>query len=477
MKRRMINNIITVLFCLVAVSGAAQSADSVIFSYADFYQLVMKHHPIIKQAKLLPQQAAQELRMARGGFDPKIEVGWNKKSFKDTEYYNAFKGALKIPVWFPVTPEIGVERNYGDYLNPEKYISERTNHRQVYGGVSVTVGRGLFIDERRAVVKQALVFREMVDYEQVKLINKLLLSATVDYWAWYYAYNNYKLAEQGINLAHDIFDRTRMAFQYGEVAAIDTVQAFITWQKRKVEFRQANIERINATLKVSNHLWEASGAPLELQDNAIPEKVVLTNASEEELTRLLELARNNHPELRKLDLKGEALMIDQRLAKENLKPRLDLGYYLLDQPFDAEGDQNSVTLEDNYKIGLNFSFPLFLRKERAKISQVKLKINDNSYERDFREREIINEINSHYNELVNTIQIVANQKLMVTGYNAMVMAERLNLQNGESDLFKLNVQVDKLIEAKSKLLKLNATYKKNEAYLYWSAGLNVGENL
>ncbi|UII29822.1 TolC family protein [Fulvivirga ulvae] len=471
------SNIIIYTLCFLSVAGMAQPADSVVFTYADFHQLVIEHHPIVKQAKLLSEQAAQDVRMSRGNFDPKIEATWSKKSFKDTEYYNTFKGALKIPVWFPVNPEIGVEQNSGEYLNPEKYISETSDHRQVYGGVSVSVGRGLFIDERRAVVKQALVFQEMAEYEQVKLINKLLLTASVDYWEWYNAYNNFKLAEQGISIARDIFDRTRMAFQYGEAAAIDTVQAFITWQKRKIEFQQADVEQTNAALQLSNHLWTASGIPLELQGGAVPEVVVLTQTSEEELARLLDLARNNHPELRKLELKNEVLQIDQRLARENLKPRLDVGYYLLDQPFNANGDKTDVSLDNNYKVGLNFSFPLFLRKERAKISQAELKISDNNYERDYRERELINEINSHYNELVNTIQIVENQRLMVAGYNAVVIAERLNLQNGESDLFKLNLQLDKLIEARSKLLKLNTTYKKNEAYLYWSAGISLGENL
>lgn len=471
------NKIVIFLLCLAPVLSEAQPADSVIFTYAHFYQMVMENHPIAKQAGLLSEQAARELRVARGGFDPKVEVGWNKKSFKDTEYYNIFKGALKVPVWFPVNPEVGIEQNSGAYLNPEKYISEAVDYRQIYGGISVPVGRGLFIDERRAVVKQALVFQEMAEYEQVKAINKLLLTASVDYWEWYYAYNNYRLAEQGIAIARDIFDRTRMAFQYGEVAAIDTVQAFITWQKRRIEFQQADIERVNAALKLSNHLWTVTGAPLELQDNAIPEAVVLTETTEEELGRLLALAKSNHPELRKLELKNEVLQIDQRLARENLKPRLDLSYYLLDQPFNANGDKTDVSLDDNYKIGLNFSFPLFLRKERAKIGQVQLKISDNNYERDFRERELINEINSRFNELVITIQIAENQQKMVAGYDAIVQAERLNLLNGESDLFKINVQVDKLIEARSKLLKLKSTYKKNEAYLYWSAGLSVGENL
>lgn len=456
----------------------SQNADTtVVFTFEDYYTMIMSYHPVVKQADLLSEQAVQELRMARGAFDPKIEVDWNKKSFKDTEYYNTLKGALKIPTWLPITPEIGFEQNRGAYLNPEKYISEGADNRQVYGGVSVSVGRGLIIDERRAVVNQARVFQDMAEAEQVKMINKLFLTAAKDYWDWYYAHYNYLLLQQSIDLAQDIFNRTSFGYRQGEVAAIDTVQAFITLQKRIIDFQQANVDRITASLKMSNHLWSEEGVPLELQDNARPEAVRMETIHDYELERLLELARSNHPELRKLELKNQVLQIDQRLARANMLPRLDVGYYLLDQPLDSKGDQTDVAFDENYKVGVNFSFPLFLRKERAKLNQADLKITDNNYERDFREREIINEINASFTSLINTSEIAARQQQMVQAYNRIVEAEKLNLQNGESDLFKINVQLDKLIEAQGKLIKLNATYKKDQAYLYWSAGISGYNNI
>ena len=42
-------------------------------------------------------------------------------------------------------------------------------------GLSLPVGRGLFIDDRRAAVRQAESFVKINDAEKVKMINKVVL--------------------------------------------------------------------------------------------------------------------------------------------------------------------------------------------------------------------------------------------------------------------------------------------------------------
>ena len=457
------------------VHGQDRADSSNIFTFDEYYSTVIHNHPIVKQAQLLTRRAAEEVRLARGNFDPKIAASWSKKEFNDADYYDKFDAYLKIPVWFPVDPKIGYEKNSGTYLNPENFISENTNNRQVYAGVTVPIGRGLFIDQRRATVRQAQVMQEMAEAEQIKAINKILLTAAKDYWEWYFAYYKYELMQQSIGLARDIFSRTKLAFEYGEAAAIDTVQANITLLNRITEFQQADIDRINATLQLSNNLWSAEGEPLELENKVRPEILDLSQLNKTFLTELIEQARNNHPEILKLRLKGQSLDIDRSLARENIKPRLDLSYYLLDQPYNAFGENNSIALDDNYKFGVDFSFPLFLRKERAKINMIKFKINENILEQNFTERVIINSLNSQFNEVVTTAEILQQQQNMVESYQLILNAERLNLESGESDLFKINVQIDKLIEAQSKLIKLQSNYQKDLAELYWAAGLtNLG---
>jgi hypothetical protein len=60
---------------------------------------------------------------------------------------------------------------------------------------------------------------------------------------------------------------------------------------------------------------------------------------------------------------------------------------------------------------------------------------------------------------------------MVGNYERLLQAEFLNLENGESDLFKINVQQEKLIQSQSKWVKLLSEYEKLKAELYWSAGV------
>lgn len=449
-----------------------QQPDSLrVLSFDEFYVLVLDHHPVVKQARLLPQQAARQLRLARGSFDPKLKGSFDFKEFDSKTYYNKFDASLEVPTWFPVNPKVGFQQNSGLYLDPENFISDATDNRQLYLGVSVPLGQGLFIDRRRATVRKALLFQDMAQADQIKEINKILLTAAKDYWQWYYAYNTYVLMQQSIILAQDIFDRTKALFDYGEVAAIDTVQAKITLLGRITAMQQADMDRLEAAFTLSNHLWTPEGVPLEIMTTTRPDSIVSVELPDDILSQLVAMARENHPEIRKLAIKNEALNVDRQLAAENLKPELNLNYSILDQPFDTQGNEADIVLDDNYKVGIEFAFPVLLRKQRAKLQQTKLKITDNTLERNYAERRIINEINSQYYKVRITAQMAEQQYLMVEGYRRILQAERLNLANGESDLFKLNIQIDKLIEAQTKWLKLQSEYQKSIAILYWAAGI------
>jgi outer membrane protein TolC len=191
----------------------------------------------------------------------------------------------------------------------------------------------------------------------------------------------------------------------------------------------------------------------------------------ETLETLTIQARENHPELTKLSVKLNQLEVDRRLAAEYLKPKLDLSYGFINQPFRPGGEFNSPTLLNDYKFGLDFAMPILIRKERAKLAQAKIKIRGTQYERTQTEREIINQINMTYNQLVNTNGLLTQQNSMALNFERLLLGEMINLENGESDLFKINVQQEKLIQSQSKLLKLKAEYEKMKAILYWAAGV------
>jgi outer membrane protein TolC len=330
-------------------------------------------------------------------------------------------------------------------------------------------------------MQQAKLFGKMAEAEQVKLINKILLEAAKDYWQWYFSFYNYRLLDRNAVIAEEIFSRVKLNAQFGEASVIDTVQAKIILQQRLVERQEAFLEFINSGIKISNYLWDQEGNPLQLSNNVAPVLVqndgeILSAATLEDLSLL---AKENHPDLLKLNVKLSQLEVDRKLAAEYLKPRLDLNYNFLNQPINPQGEFQSFSFMNDYKFGLDFAMPILIRKERAKLAQTKIKIQGTEYERTQTEREILNQINSTYNQLVNTNQILGQQSSVAENYERLLQAELLNLENGESDLFKINIQQEKLIQSQSKLLKLKAEYEKMKATLFWAAGvrnLNFQQN-
>lgn len=440
------------------------------FTLEDLYAVILKNHPTARQASLLSEVARQEIRLARGNFDPKLEAQFSSKKLNGESYYDIFNSSLKFPTFFPIDPTIGIDKNSGTYLNPERYINSDFNYQQIYAGISLPLGRGLFTDERRTALRQAELFKNMTEAEQVKIINKLLLDAAKNYWNWYYAYYNYRLLTRSVGIAAEIFNRVKTNYTFGESALIDTVQAKITWQQRVIEQQEAFLDFQNTGLELSNMLWDSVSNPLNLDATWAPVlKADAWSLTPNGLKALADQARENHPELKKIEIKIYQLEAERKLAAEYLKPQLNLNYYALNQPLNPRGDFSFVA-DDNYKLGVDFAFPVFLRKERSKLALTKLKITNTKFEQSLTERQIVNNLTGIYNQLINLQTIMANQKQMMEGYERLLEAELLNLEQGESDLFKINIQQEKLIQAQTKWLKLVAENEKQKAQLYWAAG-------
>jgi outer membrane protein TolC len=456
------------ILLLISISNTstawAQQDSSQYYSIDLYYATILANHPVAKQAALLSETARQEIRLAKGSFDPKLEAQYYSKEFQDKSYYKMADAYLSMPTRSPITPKIGFERNEGELLND---IDRIPGNKQFLAGLNVPIGRGLITDERRTALKQAELLTTLAEAEQIKVINKLLLEAAKKYWSWYYTHESYQLLTRGVNVAGEIFRRVKLNQLNGEASALDTVQAKITWQTRLVEKQEAYLELQNSVIRLSNFLWDDQQNPGQIGPKAKPIiGTVQTSISSTEAESLLTLAAENHPELIKQTIKINQLEYDKKLAREFLKPRFDLSYTLLSQPY------TTTTFDplNDYKLDVNFSMPLFLRKERSKLALTDIKIKNANWERSQQQRDIVNEVSAALNEVNNMSLIIQQQQSMVNSYERLMQGELLNLENGESDLFKINVQQEKLIQSQLKLVKLKSAFEKLRAYVYWAAG-------
>jgi len=441
-----------------------------VFSLQDLAELVFANHPIVKQAALLSEEGRSQVLQARGGFDPKLEADFHRKLFGGTEYYNNWGNQLKIPIW-PAGIDIkaGYDRFVGVYTNPET----RTPVNGLAGiGLSVPIGAGLFIDARRSTLRQAKALLTAAEADRVKQINEVWLQAAKDYWNWYYSYQQIQLIREGIALANRSFQATARRAQIGDQAPIDSVEAQITVQDRLVQSTQLQVELLNARQVLSNHLWNKEGQPVELPGYAAPQIPVLDTVSRAQFQQLAAQAAANHPTLLKLGAKIAQYRIEERYRREMLKPKLSVSGTLISQ---GNFYRNEVPSYynfgmDNYKLGVDFAFPLFLRAERGKLQYARIQLKEFALEQQQSRRTIATQVNNVYNTLKAYEQQLALQAQTIKNQRTLLLAELQKFELGESTIFLINARETKLIDLRIKQESLRAGYEKSRAELYYYAG-------
>ncbi|PKK36888.1 hypothetical protein BWI96_08305 [Siphonobacter sp. SORGH_AS_0500] len=461
------------LFFLLILMGSysfASAQDSVrIFTFSDYADLIVKNHPVIKQSELIPADARTELMQARGMFDPKLASDFSRKEYKDREYYNHWENSLKIPTWPGIDLKAGFDRNTGPYINPQYRTPDAG---LVYAGLSVPLAQGLLIDARRSTLRQARLLQDIAEADRRKLVIKIMYDAAKTYWDWYFAYQQFRFTSEGLDLAQVRFTAVKQRVEIGDLAPIDSVQAKITVQERQASYQEALMEFQNTRLGISNNLWTANDEPAELPENAIPGGVTLPEPTEEQLNNLLTRANQQHPELIKFNFKLQQLDIERRFRQNQLLPVVNVSYNFIREPVNMGSYDAGWWMTNNYKVGAEVSFPLFLRKERGKLQQVRIKQQDLRFDQQQTQRTIATTVRQVFNQARSYQQQAEFQRLATENQAVLVRAEQQKFTIGESTLFLVNTQETKLIDMLIKTESLRTKYAKAWANSLYAAGSN-----
>ncbi len=459
------------LFLLVFTKLSAQENLSNVMTLAEFLSYVKTYHPIVKQANLIINNSEAKLLKARGAFDPKIEVDFDKKQFKDTEYFNKLNGAFKIPTWYGIELKANFENNEGVYLNPEATVPIDGLYA---AGISASLLRNFVINERMASLKQAKLFINQAKEDQQILVNEILYDASLSYFDWLKSYNEKRIYEDFLTNAKTRFDGIKASFLVGDKPAIDTLEAGITLNDRKLNLEKARIKFVKASFELSNFLWLNNNTPVELQENIIPDVNSLETVDTSLNIALFNNADfdiNNHPKIKSLEFKIESLNVEKNLKMNNLLPKLDVQYNFLTQ---TPREANSLII-DNFKAGINFQLPLFLRKERGDLKLSRIKLQETQFENEVTKVTIKNEVSAVQQELssFNTQTNFING--IVRDYNTLLNAEERKFFMGESSLFLVNTRESKLIESKLKAIDIENLFFKTKSKLFKAAVISIAE--
>jgi outer membrane protein TolC len=458
----------TFSFFISAVFVSAQSLEQpteTILNFEAYIGYVKKHHPLVKQANLVLALGAATLLKAQGGFDPTFDVDYDRKEFKNTEYFDLLNTTFRIPTWYGIEFKATFEEHTGVFLNPNLTVPEGGLYS---AGVSFSLAQGFLINERMSALKKARFFEVQTKADRDVLVNTILFDASTAYFEWVEATNEQRIFYTFLENALTRLTAVSRSVAMGDKASIDITEARIIHSDRQLHLEAARLKSRKAALKVSTFLW-INDTPVELQDTVVPLFPELSNiASSLNLLGTIDDVQGaiDHPRLRSLDAKINGLIIDKKLKQNKLLPKLDVYYNLL-SPSVAANRFNTA----NYKSFVHFSVPLFLRTERGDVRVAKIKLQEAGFERAAISLSIRNNIDVVNAEIASLEIQYGIIKLIITDYMALLSAESRSFFLGESSLFLINAREQKLIDAKRTENEIGVKQLLATARLYRALGI------
>lgn len=453
---------------LLSSALTAQLPDTTgVLGFEEYIEIVKNHHPVARQADLRPKAGEMSIRRARGAFDPMAYTNIDQKYFDEDQYYSLIGGGVKVPTWFGIEVGAGYDVNEGVFLNPEANVPDEGLW---YAGLSLPIGKGLFIDKRRAELEKAQLFNQSTEAEREVIMNKLLFDAGKIYWDWFNAYYVMQVFEEAFTLADVRFKALKREAELGDAAPVDTLEAGIQLQNRILGLQQAQLDFANATQMLSVFLWLDGVAPVELSDDVGPSDFDDTAIGRDDAYFLIEADSlvTSHPLLVQSRLKIDQLDVERRLRKENLKPELNLRYNAISAP--VNGNPFTQYSINNYTWGLEFKMPLLLRKERGDLKLAELDIANAEFDLAVRTQSIRADVEMALNEWHTTDEQILLYTRTVADYLRLLEAERILFDLGESSLFLVNSREIGYISARIKLVELLSKNRKAQLSVRYSLG-------
>ncbi|OWP84609.1 transporter [Flavobacterium davisii] len=429
------------LFLILFLIPILMNAQNKELTYTEFLGYVKKYHPLVKQANLNISESEALLMQARGAFDPKIEVDFDQKNFKNKNYYALFSSSFKIPTWYGIELKAAFNNSEGLFVNPE---ITTPNKGLTSLGINVPIGQGLFINQRMVDIRKAKIALTLNTAERDLQALEILYEASVSYFNWKRIYNEVQLYESYLKNASVRFKGVEKLIEQGDKPAIDSIEAGITVRNRQLNLEEAKLKLTKAKLEVSNYIWMEDNTPLEIEDTLYPE-IELEKTIRNTLSKIQwnNWTIENHPKIKALNAKIDMLIIEQRLKANTLLPKLDVSYHYLSEP-----DYFTKYRFQDYKLGVNLTMPLFLRKERGSLKLAKLKVQDIQFSLQFEKQQIKNKIEALNQERISLEKQLQINKKLVSDFEKMLSAEERLFTIGESSLFLINTRENALVSSK-----------------------------
>ncbi len=434
--------------------------------YNEFIENVKKNYPLITRANNISTIGNIQYQSARGGYDPFLTSDYENKYFNSTNYYSIFDAKIKQPIYTSQYITAGYQHTQGAYLNPQNYLP---SNGTPFIGVEASLLQGLTIDKRRADVLKGAGYKDYYEAEKNTITNTVLFQASVAYFDWVFSCKELSLYNFFSAQAYQRFLAIKTLSEVGEYATIDSIEANILYETRNLDRQSIVIENQKKASEIIGLTWGENNQTTSYTTNLQLQDSLETYYAKSKVRyyTLIQDSTNNNPILDQYQAYQTILNVDKKYKAELIKPKLDISYNFLSN--NINGFENSFN-SNNYKWGVNFSAPLFLRTSRNDLKISKLHASNNQLELSNK----TNELNIKVEVLKTNTELIIKQLVNAeknAHYSKLLLdAEKEKFTQGESSLFLLNTRETKWMEAELKLADYKLKFIKNVLEMEYTKG-------
>ena len=444
-------------FCLLLSSGEASVSP---LQLSEVLSSVQKLYPPYLAILLEQDLANARAQQALGAFDLQLNAGSNSNPIG---YYNGrtSNATLDQPLPFWGGNVYGGYRLSSGFL-PD-YNKDRTGTEgSGVVGLKIPLLRDGAIDRRRATLWQARIDKELADPIILRQYLDFIRAATISYYNWVAAGQRLALAEELLRLAKDRDSAIQEQVRTGASAPIVQIDNLRLVVSREIGVVQANRRFQAAAIELSlfyrkNVNSEPILASREQLPSTFPPR---PRPSENRIDTDLPKALTARPEMRRIALSMEKLRIDQRLAKNNLLPNLDISLEGSQVP---DGKPASKTDKTELSAKVELKVPLQRREAKGRLEGFNVQISRLEQEQTFARDRITADVRDSLSALFAAYYALAQSHRNVDLAQQLQDAENEKLKQGASDLLALQIREQATFDAKVLEVEALADYFRAEA--------------
>jgi outer membrane protein TolC len=420
---------------------------------------VETHFPLVLAALEEYEIARGRVQQAQGGFDTRLG---SQGKLGLEGYYENERGDFSVDQ--PIE-SFGATLSGGYRIGTGKFGAYDDDARTDEGGefrlgVLVPMLQGFSIDPRRVALWQARIGEEQAEPIVTRKRLEATRKAAETYWKWVGSGRKLAIARRQLDLALGRQEQVRILVDEGQIAAINLVD-----NQRLIVERQAALVRAERGLQESAILlslyWRGiAGEPQVPADALLPGAFPEPRAPEDTLIKGdIALALGQRPELRAIDLERSQMELELALSENQMLPALDLGMYASQDVGTQSGvvdDRGPFELQALFK----FSLPLQRSRARGKILELEAKLAKLAREKSWVGDVVASEVRDASSALEQSYRRLALARENVTLALQLEDAERVALDEGQSDLFRLNLREQQTASAQSSEVDSQGEYFK-----------------